>query len=94
MQRDKLTILASDMDVCTYSFASRLKSFYNIRRRGNIKFYVRKFPNAKVKFFDLAKAGYIYEGDGDIVRCCMCKIRIMDLMVGDDPCLLYTSRCV
>ena len=79
------------MDVHTYSFASRLKSFYNIHRRGNIKFYVRKFPNTNVRFFDLAKAGFIYEGDDDVVRCCNCKIRIMDWMAGDDPVQVHKA---
>ena len=71
------------MDAHTHSFANRLKSFYNIRRRGNIKYYLRKYPNVNVKFYDLAKAGFIYEGDADVVRCCVCKIRIMDWTVGD-----------
>ena len=79
------------MDVYTYSFASRLKSFYNISRRGNIKFYVHKFPNANVKIFDLAKAGFIYEDDGDVVRCCKCKIRIMDWAVDDDPAQVHNA---
>ena len=71
------------MDAYTYSFVNRLKNFYNIRRRGHIKFYVRKYPNAIVKFFDLAKAGFIYEGDVDVVTCCVRKVRIMDCTVGD-----------
>ena len=79
------------MDAYTHTFGSRLNSYYDVRRRGHIKFYVRKYPNGNVKLHDLAKDGFHYEGDGDVVRCCVCKIRITDWAVGDDPAQVHKA---
>ena len=79
------------MDEYAHSFTKRLKSYYNIKRRWHIKIYVPIYPHENVKLYDLAKAGFFYEGDGDVVRCCVCKIRIMNWEVGDNPTQVHKA---
>lgn len=57
-------------DYSTYE--SRLKSFAH-------------WPNQEVTKFELAKAGFIYTGDDDIVICPVCKIEGYRWVSGDDP---------
>lgn len=71
------------------TFSSRLHSFYNVQRRGNIKFYVPRFPNKSIKISDLAKAGFVYEGDGDYVRCAWCRVRFGEWESEDNPLHLH-----
>lgn len=66
-------------------YQRRLKSFYNVIRRGNKKSYQCKYPNKDICIKDLARAGFMYEGDGDCVRCPVCKIRVKDWVRGDNP---------
>ncbi|CAH1181770.1 unnamed protein product [Phyllotreta striolata] len=53
-------------------FEDRLKTFIN-------------WPNQEVSKIDLAKAGFVYTGEDDIVICPLCKIEGYRWVSGDDP---------
>lgn len=70
-------------------FLTRLRTFYTIKRIGNRKMYVVKFPNKDVKLRELALAGFIFEGDLDTVRCSFCKVRFFNWTASDVPFQLH-----
>lgn len=71
---------------------ARLVSFYRLEEVAEgIFYYEERYPNRSVSIEDLALAGFVYEGDGDTVRCPECRVRFSDWVVGDDPYRLHRT---
>lgn len=67
----------------------RLRTFYTPQRVHNNKFYFKIYPNNNITPRQLANAGFIYQGEGDTVRCAYCKVRVMDWVSTDDPIQIH-----
>ena len=70
-------------------YLQRLRTYFKIQRVGVRKDYYLKYPNVNQSPQTLARAGFVYEGDGDTVRCSSCQVRFEDWTVDDCPDALH-----
>ena len=70
-------------------FLKRLTTFYKVEKVGRKKYYHRYYPNSNQNPHKLAAAGFVYQGDGDTVRCLTCRVRFMEWTAEDCPITLH-----
>lgn len=70
-------------------FFGRLTTFFYVFKEGHRECAVRIFPKQIIHPRVFARAGFIYQGDADCVRCLDCRLRLYEWEVGDDPMALH-----
>ena len=70
-------------------FYRRLRTYFNVERVGARKYFYVIYPNTSQDPRRLAGAGFVYQGDGDTVRCLSCRVRFEDWSADDCPVALH-----